>query len=310
VAGEGEVCNGHAELCGRTFDEVAYASTHNSMAVAGAPGWFLGEQGDDMVAQMDGGVRALLIDVWYGVPAGSIVRTSARSYQEALATAEAEVGPEVTAAALRVAASVASARPTGPEGLYLCHGLCETGSTPFAELLGDVRTWLATHPDEVLTVFVEDHVEAADIADAVEGAGLGGYLHTPALGGPWPTLQDMIRSGRRLVVMVEAGDGGAAPWLVNGFTVTQETPYTVPTIESLSCAPNRGPADAPLFLLNHWLSGFTALVTNARRVNTISILGARADRCRAERGQIPNFVAVNYFDIGDTMAVVDHLNGV
>jgi hypothetical protein len=290
---------------------VAYAATHNSMSVAGAPGWFLGEQGRSIPNQLEAGARALLFDVWYGVPAGSVVRTSPRSYQEALATAQAEVGPEIVAAGERVAASVANHQPTGPEGLYLCHGLCETGSTPLADLLGDLRSWLATHPDEVLTLFVENHVDPGDLARAVEDAGLGGYVHTPVAGQPWPSLRDMVRSGRRLVVMTEQGDGGAAaPWLVNGFTVTQETPFTFPTVESFSCAPNRGPADAPLFLLKHWLSGFTALVSNAQRANTLEVLGERADRCRQERGHLPNFVAVNYLDIGDTLTVVDRLNGV
>ena len=83
----------------------------------------------------------------------------------------------------------------------------------------------------------------------------------------------MIRSGQRLVVMLEEGSGGAdAPWLVNGFELTQDTPYTFPTVESFSCAANRGPADAPLFLLNHWLSGFTSLVTDAELVNALDVL--------------------------------------
>ena len=197
VAGEGKICNGHAELCERRFDEVAYAATHNSMSIAGAPGWFLAEQGGDMPGQLGFGARALLFDVWYGYPAGSVTRTSARSYEEALAVAEAELGPEVVAAAQRVIAAVATAQPTGPEGLFLCHGLCETGSTPLADLLGEVRGWLATHPDEVLTLFVENHVDPADLASAIEAAGLGGYVLTPPpTGVPWPTLRDMIRSGR------------------------------------------------------------------------------------------------------------------
>ena len=74
-AGAGEVCNGHAELCDRTFDDVAYLGSHNAMSVAGEPGWFLGEQADPIPVQLDQGVRALLVDVWPGVPSTSpIVR--------------------------------------------------------------------------------------------------------------------------------------------------------------------------------------------------------------------------------------------
>ena len=38
--------------------------------------------------------------------------------------------------------------------------------------------------------------------------------------------------------------------------------------------------------------------------------GGRAEECREERGQIPNFVAVNFVILGDLFAVVDELNGV
>jgi endonuclease YncB( thermonuclease family) len=40
------------------------------------------------------------------------------------------------------------------------------------------------------------------------------------------------------------------------------------------------------------------------------VLLPRAVQCEQERGQIPNFVAVNYVADGDTFAVVDELNGV
>jgi hypothetical protein len=312
VSGDGDVCNGHAELCDRTFDEVSYAATHNSMSVAGKRGWFLGEQGLDIVPSLDSGVRALLIDVWYGNDAGSgKVRTAARSYEEALAIANEELGPETVDAALRVIDAVAPGEAGGPEALYMCHGLCETGATSFDDTLGDIRSWLATNPDEVLTIFVEDHVDAADVAESVLAADLEDYLFTPVDGEPFPTLAEMIQSGQRLVVMLESGDGRPDhPWLVNGFDFVQETPYDFPTVESFSCAPNRGVPDAPLLQINHWLNGFTNLVSDAQLVNAADVLGARAEQCREERGLQPNLVAVNYADIGDLMAVVDRLNGV
>ena len=312
VAGDGEVCNGHEELCDRTFDEVSYAATHNSMSVAGKPGWFLGEQGLDIVPSLDSGVRALLIDVWYGNDAGSgKVRTAARSYEEALAIANEELGPETVDAALRVIDAVAPGEAGGPEALYMCHGLCETGATSFDDTLVDIRSWLATNPDEVLTIFVEDHVDAADVAESVLGAGLEDYLFTPVVGEPVPTLAEMIQRGQRLVVMLESGDGRPDhPWLVNGFDFVQETPYDFPTVESFSCAPNRGVPDAPLLQINHWLNGFTSLVSDAQLVNAADVLGTRVEQCREERGMQPNLVAANYADMGDLMAVVDRLNGV
>lgn len=303
-------CNGHVELCDRRFDEVAYVASHNSMAVAGEPGWFIGEHAVTVPVQLDTGVRALLVDVWAGRPAGSIVRTAPDSFAEAEQVVEDELGPEVAEAARRLADSVAGA-PEGPEALYLCHGLCEIGSTKLSETLGELRAWLTVNPNEVVTLFIEDHVTSDRIAADITAAGLLPFVHAPVAGEPFPTLGEMVASGRRLVVMVEEGDGGeAAPWLVNGFEFTQDTPYTFPTVESFSCDENRGPADAPLFLLNHWLSGFATLVTNAETANALDVLGARAEECQAARGQIPNFVAVNYTTIGDVDQVVDDLNGV
>ncbi len=308
--GADQRCNGHEELCDRPFDEVAYVASHNAMSVATEPGWFIPEQLDPIVTQLDQGVRALLVDVWSGRPAGSVVRTAPSSYEEALAVTEEELGPDIVAAAGRIITSVAG-EPEGPEARYMCHGLCETGSTPFLETLVGLRNWMAANPAEVVTLFIEDHVDSALIASDVEAAGLLPYVHQPVVDEAWPTLAEMIGSGQRLVVMVEEGAGGdTAPWLVNGFEFTQDTPYTFPTVESFSCAPNRGPSDAPLLLLNHWLSGFSSLVTSAQQVNVSAVLLPRAEQCRDERGQIPNFVALNFITIGDVLTVVDALNGV
>jgi len=122
----------------------------------------------------------------------------------------------------------------------------------------------------------------------------------------------MITSGPRLYVLLERSDGGTVyPWMANAYQhLAQETPYTAPTLADLqTCEPNRGRADAPLLLMNHWLSGFGQLVSSARRANAASVLGARAELCRSRR-QLPTFLAVNYADIGDVDAVVRSLNGV
>jgi hypothetical protein len=309
VTGDGTVCNGHAELCDRRFDEVAYVAAHNAMSVATEPGWFLAEQSDPIPVQLDQGVRVLLVDVWSGISAGSVVRTAPGSYDEARTIAEGALGPEVVDAALRIADSIAPTA-TGPEARYLCHGLCETGSTPLLDVLTQLRGWLVSNPDEVVTLFIEDHVAADLIAADVEVAGLVPFVHEPLVGEPWPTLGEMIRSGERLVVLLEEGSGGAtAPWLANGFDHVQDTPYTFASVQSFNCDANRGTDGAPLLLVNHWLSGFSSLVSNATIANAADVLGPRVEQCVDER-QFPNFVAVNYVAIGDVYAVVDGLNGV
>lgn len=58
---------------------------------------------------------------------------------------------------------------------------------------------------------------------------------------PMADSRRTVRSGKRLVVMLENQTGGAdAPWLINGFEFTQETPFTLPTADGFTCDPNRG----------------------------------------------------------------------
>lgn len=306
--GRGEVCNGSPQLCPRSYAEVSYVTTHNSMSAADQPGWFLAEQPHSLTRQLDGGARALMIDVWSARPAGEYVSSLSVNLTEGRADLEESFDPEVVDAALRVVESLIGP-PTGPPDLFMCHGLCEIGATELAPALGALRVWLDTNPDEVVTAIVENHVPADDIAQAFVDAGLEPYLHTPT--DQWPSLSEMITSGRRLVVMTEEGSGGStAPWLRNAFDLTQDTPYTFPTAADFSCEPNRGGPQAPLLLVNHWLSGFSSIVTAAEQVNVVDVLGERVRQCQQERGMRANFVAVNYYDIGDVVAVVDDLNGV
>jgi hypothetical protein len=121
----------------------------------------------------------------------------------------------------------------------------------------------------------------------------------------------MIDSGRRVVVMMERHGGGTAyPWLLPAFTYVQDTPFANPTAADLRCDRLRGTAASPLLLVNHWLADFRSLVTDARKINALPVLGPYLARCRQERGMLPNFVAVNYFDEGGLFRAVDQLNGV
>ena len=104
AADAGTACNGHAELCGRRFDDVAFPATHNAMSAADAPGWFIPEQPTGLLGQLDAGIRVLLIDTWYGqrTDRPGLVATAPDSRPAALAAAERDFGPEAVRSALRI----------------------------------------------------------------------------------------------------------------------------------------------------------------------------------------------------------------
>ena len=109
------------------------------------------------------------------------MRTAPGSYDEALAVAEAELGPEVVAAALRIADSVAG-EATGPRPASCATGCARPARRRSSTCSSELRGWLAANPDEVVTLFIEDHVDAALIAADIEAAGLLPLVYEPIAG--------------------------------------------------------------------------------------------------------------------------------
>lgn len=306
-----QACNGWVQLCDRPYNDVSFEATHNSMTALDE-NYFLAEQPTGIIGQLNAGVRVFLVDSWYGQSTNrpGVIANSDATRAQAVAQANATFGPSTVQSALRLRNSL-NVRPQGPVGLYLCHELCELGATDWPKVMGQVKTWMDQHPREVVTFFVQDVVKPDDVAKMLRDVGLLDKLYTPPpKGQDWASLGQMISSGKRLVWLHENDAGhGNYPWMLDGQTWSQDTEYTNPSVASFSCAIKRGETDNPIFLMNHWLSGFSSLQSDARKVNARSVLLPLAQKCQEERGQIPNYIAVNYYNLGDLKSVVQTLNG-
>lgn len=91
-------------------------------------------------------------------------------------------------------------------GIEMCHTECLLlDAGPLSDFLAPVRTFLDANPDEVVSLLLTngDAIAVSDFAAVFESAGLAGYAFAPngtlALDA-WPTLQQMIDDGTRLVV--------------------------------------------------------------------------------------------------------------
>ena len=309
-------CNGSAALCDRPLDEVVVPMTHNSMSVP-EPGWFAALQERPIGGQLEDGIRGLMIDTYYAdkLPGGRI-RTYFDSAGDRVRAVEDDgVSPAAVESALRLRERVGF-RGEGERGMYMCHSFCEIGATPLADGLDDIHRFLVTHPAEIVVVINQDSVTPADFVKAVGDAGLTRYALTPPAGARWPTLRQMIESGRRLVLLAE-NEAGAAPWYQLAYErLTEETPYHFPkaallTARQTTCPENRGPAGAPLFLINHWVTTDPLpLPSDASKVNAYGPLMDRVRTCRRIREHLPNMLSVNFYKRGDLFRVVDELNGV
>jgi hypothetical protein len=288
-------CNGHAELCDRRYDEVVYAATHNAMSSPDVVQVWPEHDGD-IAAQLDAGVRALLIDTHHW--------TTLLSSEELTA-----LDPFIRPGIARTVYDGLGPLREEREGTYLCHAHCGLGAMPFVDGLAQVRTFLDANPGEVVTLIIQDAITPEETAADVLAAGLEPYLHAQEEGEPWPTLGELVDAGERLVVFAEV-ERPPPEWYGNAFEAMQETPFLFTSPERFSCRPNRGDPDAGLFLLNHWVQRVAPARTDAAVVNAFDVLVDRARQCQEERGLLPNFVAVNFYNIGDLMPAVDALNGV
>lgn len=308
------VCDGRAALCARPLNEIVFAGTHNSMSAADERGWYFAGHRGGLAEQLDYGVRALLIDTHYGIrdDKGNVRTDLQREGTNRQKIVDA-IGEEGLAAAERLVGRIGFGELKGDTGIYMCHTLCELGATPLEDGLRDIREFLDKNPDEFVIVFIQDAVTPKDTAAVFGRAGLTRYAYTHERDAAWPELRELIASDQRLLVLVEEDSRGGPPWYHDGFELTQETPYTFHSLEDLapprSCRPNRGSANSPLFLLNHWIERVNPSPGLAAKVNDRDLLVRRGRRCAAKRGLLPNIVAVDFYDEGDLLGAVDVLNG-
>ena len=72
-------CNGATGLCDRRLDQVVFPATHNSYAAADQPGWHFAPQQHGIGRQLDDGIRALLVDIHFGVRDPATGRVTGRA---------------------------------------------------------------------------------------------------------------------------------------------------------------------------------------------------------------------------------------
>lgn len=190
---------------------------------------------------------------------------------------------------------------------WLCHGPCALGARRLAEGLCDLGQFLDENPAEVLVLILESYITGEELAGAMREAGLLSSLHVQRVGEPWPTLGAMVASGRRVVVLDDRADP-ALPWDLPVWRFAQETPFSAERPEDLDCRMNRGSPDNGLFILNHFLTAPIAFEALAERVNRNPFLLDRARRCARERGRVPNFVTVDFYEIGDLFTASETLD--
>ncbi|PFH49645.1 hypothetical protein AMATHDRAFT_62773 [Amanita thiersii Skay4041] len=273
------VCNGHAELCSRSYGNVTFIGSHDSFAVSDDPVVLSRDQEVDIPTQLGLGIRLLQAQshVWDGE-------------------------------------------------LHFCHTTCilfDGGRV--VDYLAKVKTFLDQNPNEVLTLlFTNPEGQSVDGVwkPIFDQAGITplAYVppHVPMKWNEWPTLGDMIDSGKRVVVFLDAGaDTSKVNFLLPEFPMIWETPFGV-TDPSFPCSVDRiqGPlsTEEHMYMINHSLNKdiFGIIVSDpldAPTTNGVSSIIANAEGCAPlAGGRLPNFLLLDFVDKGEAFQAGRMLN--
>jgi len=192
------------------------------------------------------------------------------------------------------------------------HSTFLLGTIPLSDIFNDIKTFLDNNSNEIVTIILECYVTANDIEDEINQSGLSNYLYTH--NSTWPTLQSMIDNDNRLVIFSDVDDASSSQsWYHYVWDYAVETHYSVGNINDFTCDFNRGDPLNDLFIFNHFVTDATlgyGLYNESNDVNANPFFINRALNCQTQTNKFPNFVTVDYYELGDGLAVVDQLNGV
>lgn len=289
VASDTMKCNGHPELCNRKYGNVTFLGSHDSFA--DSPHWF------------------------------ALSRTQ-------------EVNLETQ---MRMGARMLQAQGRMTNGqLHFCHTSCilfDGGSVE--SYLLRVKKFMDANPHEVFTfVFTnpEEHSVEKIWKPIFEKTGMDKLAYIPPTPvmtrDDWPTLRELIDTGKRVIVFLDKGaDERKEPekeYILPQFKMMWEDPHN-PTDAAFPCTVHRG-TEGPLLptqklnLINHNLNidllpigkGFRLPDRlNSPRTNGYKSIMHHALGCAADvmEDRNPNFVMLDFMDIGHGMEAVDVLNG-
>jgi hypothetical protein len=153
--------------------------------------------------------------------------------------------------------------------VYSCHTSCSLlNAGTWQSSLETLVSWLEKNPYDVVTWLIvnSDLVSVENYVSAIESSGIRNYLYEPTYipqhRSQWPTLGEMILSGKRVVMFMDYNaNQTAVPYILDEFTHIWETPFS-PTNRSFPCTVQRPPTltnetrarEEYMYLANHNLN--------------------------------------------------------
>ncbi|KAI8377437.1 PLC-like phosphodiesterase [Radiomyces spectabilis] len=280
-APSGYACNGHQSFCARPYSNITQLVTHDSYAVGQK---VAATQNLPLIQQLNDGVRGIKLSA---VP-----------------------------------------NHIDPSQMHVCHSMCMVlDAGPAVSVLDEIADWLKDNPNEVVTIMWNNlyDLHADQFEKVYNHSNIMPYIYTHNLSNPtsWPTLQEMIDSGKRVVNFVDSwADTKAVPWLMEHFLHIFETPYQTTNANDFRCVIDRPVGlqngTGMMYLVNHFLYGVINIGEYridipqrdiALQTNSQSLID-HTEQCIRTFGRPPNFIEVDFYDMGKAMEYLARLNGI
>ncbi len=292
------------------YNQICFLTSHNSFSSI-AYGYFpYAQQSWTITDQLKNGVRALMLDTY--------------EYKGLLNTVTNAVGLSL------------GSKPQ----VVLCHGNCDLSSTllrparagvqTLDSALKEVETFLKNSTTEVVTIILENYVTDEEFLNNAFNR-VKKYILTPqdlySLHNEWPTLTWMTNNNKRLVIFSDTTETSR---LFFKWDHIAESQYG--TVDPKEAAKERERsqnyqfADRSFYLLNFfphfplpttlesWVS-IRKLLEHLWKNNNFSEINGKGVRACVQEsitntfpGRYPNFIALDYVNFGDPVALVNEIN--
>ncbi|MGZ3148194.1 PI-PLC domain-containing protein [Lentzea chajnantorensis] len=208
-----------------------------------------------------------------------------------------------------------------PDGAILCHNSCTLVSRPVALNVDLQRMvdFLRNNRQEIITVFLEDYVDAATLrAELRKVNGLNDVLYRAegVKENGWPTRSQLQSANKRLIVFTDHDKDGR-----EDTGVLYQRDWTVENYWSMG--PGVGASDwscysrwaekpltatdrfQPLFVMNHFRD---VPFTNTATTDNEKVLNRAQQFCQPAARKKPNYLSVDLYHLGGAKSAVDQLN--
>ncbi|KAG8916833.1 hypothetical protein FRC02_003523 [Tulasnella sp. 418] len=282
-------CNGSPFLCSRKYGNITHIGAHNSFGATDNPLELSANQKWDVTKQLDAGVRLLQ---------GQVHLDGGK--------------------------------------MKLCHSYCMDpifyDAGPVVNYLKKVKKWLDANPGQVVTILFgnPDRHKGADLETQWHpqfvNSGLEPLIYRPppevVYREDWPTLQEILDQGKRLIVFLSYGANRTrVDYLLPEFDHMWETPFTITDKKRLKeCELDRPSSigtNGSMYLMHHSLNyrfmgtpGVVPTRYGAKEINTFNSILEHSQACAKMANRWPNFILMDFIDVGEPFKAMRYFNNV